>query len=89
MSILRIPAEAVGTFQGDYEPADFTRVDSTRGSYANGGSASYAGGGNDDFESDDDNPGQRGSLDFDDGYDCTYMHCTDMCDSIMGGGGRE
>ena len=71
VSILKIPAEVVGSFQGDYEPADFTRVGSTKSGYPNGG-ASYAGGDDEFDQSDDDQQAQvGGTLDFDDGnYDC-------------------
>ena len=75
MSILKIPAEAVGNFQGDYEPTDFSKLTN---SYSNGG-ASYGGGGRDDEfdQSDDDQQAQAaGTLDFDEGYDCK---CVCVC----------
>ena len=66
MSILKIPAEVVGNFTGDYEPADFARGGSIKGSFANGGASAYP---DDEFESDDDQQ-VTGTLGFDEGYDC-------------------
>ena len=75
MSILKIPAEAVGSFQGDYERTDFVKQGTMKGSYSNGG-ASYGGGGADDEfdQSDEEQVQVGGSLDFDqDGYDCELL----------------
>ena len=73
MSILKIPAESVGSFQGDYEPTDFViKRGSVKASYSNGG-ASYGGGGANEFDDSDDEQQVQvgGTLDFDGGgYDC-------------------
>ena len=72
MSILKIPAESVGSFQGDYEPTDFVKRGSVKASYSNGG-ASYGGGVANEFDQSDDEQQVQvgGTLDFDSGgYDC-------------------
>lgn len=71
MSILKIPAEEVGTFNGDYEPAEFTRAGSTKSGYPNGG-ASYSRH-SDEFDQSDDEAQGGGVSGFEDGhYDCKF-----------------
>ena len=72
MSILKIPAEVVGSFQGDYEPTDFVKRGSVKASYSNGGAYGGGGASNEFDQSDDEQQVQvGGTLDFDSGgYDC-------------------
>ena len=71
MSFLKIPTEAVGSFQGDYEPTDFVKRGSVKASYSNGGASYGGGGGADEFDQSDDEQ----QVQFDNsGYDCEFLY---------------